>query len=1628
MISDLYTYNYGTGWDWDKPRLNFHAFNSVAFSNGSASWGTWNSQIIGTGTAVTVHNNYMATKYSISETVAPYLRGYIRDFYIGPGSGFWHTDPNSGLVAFMNVKVECFLLTEDPRKYTPAQAEKKALAKGAVDSSLIEYTTVLDAMNFQHRGETFIFSNLMLNVKDDFYIMFKYTGDPVTLYLGKYPNSSAGTAVIVTTNLLANRSANELNIGDSITFSFVNRMEEAVTYSFTANKRVLTSGTVNDDTLSVICPMEWFTIAKAKMNEPLEITAVFDTQTSDPVTLTFTLHIAKLVITGDKQQVTTGLSANSTVVFTVQNRYIEGINDGILHFKVTLGDVKFVEYDMNVSTASVECVKKWFEIAGVRTSKTMSLSAVVEDSIGRVATFDFTLNAGQDMEPVLGNILAVAIQPPSASDFQDIYIAGYTKAKISLNVTRQTSARITEAILSYNQIEIPLVHNEQNDRYEATTVRALEGNTTFSIRIGDERGFVETGTISVRNVLQYIAPSFKVNTLYRCDQYGDESVAGTFFKINLTAIYDSNLPGNRIMLLTAGAVGGTTHEVESGVDFVLASGFETSKRMVVQISIKDKLSSTISATWSLTGGVNLIQAYNELVDKYYPYNHDLQKISERIIGFPQLMQSYYDTIDMELFLRSGLMPSTLSASTNAAREAAKLTSSALSPVAVSNLSACSATTAANAVLGVAKCVVRNSFNVKVKNSSYDPRTNRWTGNFTVTNFSDIEDEAESPTATVIINADISKYIQQKLVTSIQQESDDVTDISSLFRLGSTAFQRELGKYSLQRLVAFRQACSSCLDIMLQSGASSVSKIENLIRYYLRSGSWSSANLLETPYGTSSSPKPGGANYTGEYLRYNIGLDGSVTVDNSQWYNRAEAFKETFLTLYDQGKIGVGRYTIKGNANGPGISMDIVVSGTTYNTYSVDASNSNGIVVNINDSETRLSISLSANRATRIDNVTIRPSISRISSDSSGTIDGNASDVVAYILNTSFDIRGVNCRINGDGSIVLNGKASGDFQFYFTRQEDKFNLSRGYYMYSLNTTSRGVGAIFGEQKKIKNRDNTYSYIIQQYVYRADAYESGPFRVAVEGSGARDIDDGLYTGDVVFGFSVDANTQFSDYVIKPMLECGSIVHEWVSPTVGSDGNTNLSQNDALYYNLYQPYMVYLGLIDDEIKTREHEIEIVTGEYDGNGNLTTDGAQTVLLAERDAIQNALNFEAFLGTELWEEFASYRREDNLSNQNYISDGLNNLDLFKAADEFLKVAKREIYKSAEAQHSITGDLNNMLSMREFQPIKDKMCVGNWIRVGVDGKVYKIRLYSYEIDYTNMTFNVEFTNLQTGLGGASEVNNLLSKVRAMSVSYGAVARQAEKGKKSKDMIDDWNESGIPLSTKIVSGANNQEFTLDKNGFSGREYTQEENMYSPTQLKFGSNGIYATTDAWQTGKTVVGRYSFINPETGQTVSGYGGIAEFLLGYMLLTNSTGIVSDDGEIIINKDGIKTKGMTVTGDLQVRGTKNRIAETQDFGDRLMYSYETASPMFGDVGEGEIGEDGSCRITLDEIFAQTISDTQYQVFLQCYGDGTCYVSERHGGFFIVCGTPGLRFGWELKGGQAGYDGVRLEVANEKEK
>lgn len=566
------------------------------------------------------------------------------------------------------------------------------------------------------------------------------------------------------------------------------------------------------------------------------------------------------------------------------------------------------------------------------------------------------------------------------------------------------------------------------------------------------------------------------------------------------------------------------------------------------------------------------------------YNNDLQEIELPVKGYPALMNAYYNTIDLSLYLTNGLMPIVEMSDTNAEKEAAKLTAANLSPVAVEKIDNISVATADSVVLSMAKVVVDSTrYKIKVHDGSTlsgtkpDP-TRVWTGCFDVTNYSDEKDKFTSKEISVTINSDYEKFIKQKIdKTLAKEDSENKYGISKLFDIDGSLddFKKELQKYCLNRLISFRDACQSCIDILVEQGVN----------------------------------------------------------EGSSW-----------------------------------------------------------------------------------------------------------------------------------------------------------------------------------------------------------------------------------------------------------------------------------SKELYDKLYTPYIDRMNALEKEMKVRQDEIYLISGRRDDDGDLKEYGLQNYIIDEKDKTQDILNFQQYLtnynaGVNLWLEFCSFRREDKYSNENYISDGLNNAELFEKANEFISVANDEIYKSSELQTTISADLKNLLLIGKFAPLVDDFAIGNWLRVMIDDKLYKLRLIEYTIDYDDLdNISVEFSDAVRVKSSVKSIKGVLEQASSMATSYSYVQRQAKQGEKGTDIVNNWLDNGLNVThTKIVGGSDNQTQSWDNHGMLFRKFDEVSNDYEPTQMKIINSTIAITDDNWATTKTAIGKYYYTDPDTGDTVSAYGVNAETIIGKLFLGRNIELKNEAGTLVFDDNGLE-------------------------------------------------------------------------------------------------------------------------------
>ena len=370
------------------------------------------------------------------------------------------------------------------------------------------------------------------------------------------------------------------------------------------------------------------------------------------------------------------------------------------------------------------------------------------------------------------------------------------------------------------------------------------------------------------------------------------------------------------------------------------------------------------------------------------------------------------------------------------------------------------------------------------------------------------------------------------------------------------------------------------------------------------------------------------------------------------------------------------------------------------------------------------------------------------------------------------------------------------------------------------------------------------------------------------------------------------------------CQSCIDMMVQQGVSSNSTSSIYgiNTKILYENVYVPYYNKMNVIQDEIKVRENELYTVEGKYNNQNQLVQDGIQIEIERIITEVQDALNFKNYIGIDLYKEFSSFIRMDKFSNDNYISDGLNNTDLMKNAIEFITVATKELFKSASLQHSITGTIKNFLRMKEFEPVTNNFKNGNWICVGIDDKVYQLRIIEYEIDFSDtQNISVTFSDVVSTPDGMTDLESILSNSSKMATSYSGVTRQSTINTNFKNKMNEMIAKGLSMTnTKIVSNADNQDITWDEHGLLCREYDDIISDYTDSQLKIINHGIYITDDNWKTARAGIGNFIYYDPKDKTYKESYGVIADTLVSNLILTSEVGIYNEEKSIEMAKDGI--------------------------------------------------------------------------------------------------------------------------------
>lgn len=370
------------------------------------------------------------------------------------------------------------------------------------------------------------------------------------------------------------------------------------------------------------------------------------------------------------------------------------------------------------------------------------------------------------------------------------------------------------------------------------------------------------------------------------------------------------------------------------------------------------------------------------------------------------------------------------------------------------------------------------------------------------------------------------------------------------------------------------------------------------------------------------------------------------------------------------------------------------------------------------------------------------------------------------------------------------------------------------------------------------------------------------------------------------------------------------------IGSDTTTDD------YKNFYLPYLNKKGACEEALNAictgaysngEKYKYTYNDKEYVGEGINSLAEEMENTTADIETIQSTLNFKDYLvnynedGESLYNTYCAYRREDIYSNENYVSTGIedDNAAILRKAEEFLEVAKREIRKASEPEFTISSSLKNLLVIDEFEPIRNGFKLGNWIRVRIDGQLYRLRLINYSINQGSpQDISVEFSSVTKEHGVMHDAQQLISSAKTISTNFGYVKKQAKRGSEAQSNISQWKQDGLNSGLVKIQNNDKEEVIYDRNGILCRSYDDITGTYSQEQLKLTHNILAFTNDGWQSVRQLIGNHEYLkyNELTNKWEwnTGYGNTSDFVVsGHVTGSTIVGGIIMSENFCINKDG---------------------------------------------------------------------------------------------------------------------------------
>lgn len=396
------------------------------------------------------------------------------------------------------------------------------------------------------------------------------------------------------------------------------------------------------------------------------------------------------------------------------------------------------------------------------------------------------------------------------------------------------------------------------------------------------------------------------------------------------------------------------------------------------------------------------------------------------------------------------------------------------------------------------------------------------------------------------------------------------------------------------------------------------------------------------------------------------------------------------------------------------------------------------------------------------------------------------------------------------------------------------------------------------------------------------------------GILDIDEDIYKYlSENEEFTDEKRKEVYDYFNKYSLARLKSFRDGYDACISTLQDSNIVSTDTNKNLIYDRYHTLLDITSELYNLRQSQV-------DKQINLISD-----IQNKQAEIQSGLDLETFLGVELYNIMCMYRREDTYENSNYVSDNLSDSECLQKAQELVDIATKELNKACVVQRTISTTLNNIFAIPEFEPLWDSFQLYNYIRIRTDDELLKLRIIGVEVSGdTTSDFSVTFADkIESVDGTTSDTKSILDQAQSMATSYNSTVVQAKQGKNAKNIFTDIYNNGLNAANAMIKTDDSESVTISSGGILAKRM-DDVGFYGDKQLRITGNLIVMTNNNWETVSMALGETSFTNPYTGEISTGYGIVAENIVGKMMLTEKLYVASKNGNVQIDGNGITLSG----------------------------------------------------------------------------------------------------------------------------